>query len=128
MSGAKKRVNSRRKGKTGELELARRLGELGFPAKRGQQFKGGQDSPDVVCEGLSNIHWEVKRYADCKMFSAATLREWDRQAMEDAGPKLPVIAHRWNGQSTWWVRVLKTFSRPYWQTLEDFLADEAVKP
>lgn len=114
-------MNSRRKGKDGELELARRLGELGFPAKRGQQFKGGQDSPDVVCEGLGHVHFEVKRTADCKMFSPAMIREWEAQARRDAGDKLPVLAHRWNGQTTWWIRSLPSELAPYWQTLEEFL-------
>lgn len=119
----KKRVNSRRKGKTGELELARRLGELGFPAKRGQQFKGGQDSPDVVCEGLGHVHFEVKRTADCKMFSPAMIREWEAQARRDAGDKLPAVAHRWNRSSTWWIRVHPPKRAPFWQPLEDFIND-----
>lgn len=119
----KKPVNSRAKGANGERELARRLAELGFPAKRGQQFRGGVDSPDVVCAGLGGIHFEVKRYAECKMFSPATVKQWEAQARRDAGPdKLPVIAHRWNGQTTWWIRVLPSDVAPFWQTLEEFLA------
>ena len=119
-------VNSRRKGANGEREFAKALTELGFPARRGQQFAGGTDSPDVVCEGMGGIHFEVKRYRDCKMFSPATIQEWEAQARRDAGDKLPVIAHRWNGQSTWWLRVLPTEISPYWQTLEEFV--EGLKP
>ncbi|GAA3997240.1 hypothetical protein GCM10022631_04690 [Deinococcus rubellus] len=129
----KKPVNSRRKGADGEREFAHALADAGFPATRGQQHAGGADSPDVRCEALAWIHFEVKRLADCKMFSPAQIREWAAQARRDAGPaKLPVLAHRWNGQSTWWIRVLPTDYRlPYWQTLSEFLTDvveRASKP
>ena len=43
------KINSRAKGARYERELARYLDENGFPARRGQQFAGGSDSPDVVC-------------------------------------------------------------------------------
>jgi hypothetical protein len=54
-------MNSRNKGKRGELEAAKFLASEGFPARRGQQFSGGTDSPDVLCEALPRIHFEVKR-------------------------------------------------------------------
>ena len=51
-------MNSKRKGKRGELELAKKLKECGFSARRGQQYSGiGGD--DVV--GLDGIHIECKR-------------------------------------------------------------------
>ncbi|WP_161883900.1 hypothetical protein [Deinococcus alpinitundrae] len=121
----KKPVNSRRKGADGEREFTRALTDAGFPATRGQQHAGGANSPDVRCEALAWIHFEVKRMADCKMFSPAQIKTWEAQARRDAGPdKLPVIAHRWNGQSTWWVRILPSNGHmPYWQFLSDFLMD-----
>jgi hypothetical protein len=51
--------NSRRKGAQGERLAAAYLASLGFPARRGQQFRGGGDSPDVICDLA--IHLEVKR-------------------------------------------------------------------
>ena len=48
-------INSRTKGKTGELELSKVLRDKGFAAHRGQQFKGGAGSPDVVCTDLEHI-------------------------------------------------------------------------
>lgn len=54
-----KRINSRQKGKRGEREAAKFLQSLGIVARRGQQFSGGKDSPDVVTE-LENVHIEVK--------------------------------------------------------------------
>jgi len=51
-------MNSKRKGKRGELELAKKLKEYGFSARRGQQYSGiGGD--DVV--GLDGVHIECKR-------------------------------------------------------------------
>lgn len=93
-------MNSRAKGKRGELELAHFLAEHGHPARRGQQFSGGTDSPDVVAESLSHLHIE------CKRVEAGNLYEWLRQASRDAGPvKIPVVFHRRNDEE--WVVVLK---------------------
>ena len=51
-------VNSRNKGKSGELELAHELERLwGVSARRGQQFSGSPDSPDVVT-GIPGLHIE----------------------------------------------------------------------
>ena len=52
-------VNSRQKGKRGELEVAHILKEHGFDARRGQQYAGANGDADVV--GLDGIHIEVKR-------------------------------------------------------------------
>lgn len=117
----KKPVNSRAKGARGELQLAHRLTELGYPAERGQQRKGGSDSPDVICPSLP-FHLEVKVYADCQMFSPAMLATWDAQARKDCGKRPPVIVHKWR-RSGWWVRVLPWGRKPYWQPLEDWLTD-----
>jgi len=81
-------MNSRRKGKRGEREAAAFLTGNGFPARRGQQFAGSPDSPDVVCPLLPGVHLEVKR---CER---TDLEGWLRQATADAGGKLPVVLHR----------------------------------
>lgn len=92
-------INSRTKGKTGELELAKLLREHGFEARRGQQFSGGTDSPDVVCDALPDIHLE------CKRVEAGSLYKWLEQAKCDAGPdKIPVVAHRRSRED--WVAIL----------------------
>jgi hypothetical protein len=85
-------MNSRSKGKRGELEFAHYLQAAGYPARRGQQFSGGKESPDVVCAALPDIHWEVKRT------EAGNPYKWMAQAVRDAGrSKIPVVAHRRNG-------------------------------
>lgn len=50
---------SRDKGARGEREFRDLLREHGFEARRGQQFAGGNDSPDVVTD--LPCHVEVKR-------------------------------------------------------------------
>lgn len=60
-------INSRSKGKRIELEFAHLLTEYGHEARRGQQFSGGADSPDVICQSLP-IHWEVKGVEKLNLF------------------------------------------------------------
>lgn len=49
-------MNSREKGKRGELELAKLLRDCGFDTRRGQQYSGANGDADVV--GLPGIHIE----------------------------------------------------------------------
>lgn len=84
-------VNSRAKGKRGELELAAYLREHGFDSRRGQQFKGGGDSPDVT--GLPGHHIEAKRVEALNVNAAYA------QAVRDAAPgEVPLVAWRKNGK------------------------------
>ena len=94
----RKKINSRTKGKVGELELAAFLREYGIDASRGVQYKGGKDSPDVVTS-LSSVHFE------CKRVEAGSPYVWLAQAIRDAGDtKTPVVAHRRNGKD--WIAIL----------------------
>lgn len=54
-------TNSRAKGARGERELRDWLRARGHDARRGQQFAGGTDSPDVVSDLDDVMHIEVKR-------------------------------------------------------------------
>ena len=85
------KINSRDKGKRGELELAAFLKGYGYDdARRGQQFKGGTDSPDVV--GVPGLHFECTRVEALSVYAAFA------QACRDSGPaSIPVVAHRRNG-------------------------------
>lgn len=92
-------INSRAKGARGEREFANLLCEYGFDARRGQQFSGGKDSPDVVCTALPQFHFEVKRV------ERGSLYDWMAQAERDAGQeKTPVVAHRRSDKQ--WVAIL----------------------
>lgn len=81
-------MNSKCKGKRGELELAKKLKECGFSARRGQQYSGiGGD--DVV--GLDGIHIECKRSERLNVYKAI------EQAIKDASAdELPAVFWRKN--------------------------------
>ena len=81
-------VNSRAKGARGERLWRDELREAGFTARRGQQFAGGTDSPDVICEELKNLHMEVK------CVQALNLDKACEQAERDAGKKAWIVAHK----------------------------------
>ena len=85
---------SRDKGKRGELELAAAFRAEGFDARRGQQHKGGSDSPDVMVDGLPWLYPECKRvetYSIRQLYDALAL------ARREGGPeKLPAVFYRRN--------------------------------
>jgi Holliday junction resolvase len=83
-------INVKRKGAKGELDWRDKVREYGFDCARGRQYHGGQDSPDVVSEDLDRYHFEVKFSQNTSFY------KWFRQAAADAGPKIPVVAHRAN--------------------------------
>jgi len=92
-------INSKQKGKAGELEAVRVLKEHGFSdARRGQQFKGTPDSPDIICPSLGAFHFEVKRTERLNLYDAIG------QAEKDAGDSTPVVMHRKNNHK--WVAIL----------------------
>lgn len=97
-------INSNTKGKRGEREFANFLKNYGFEARRGQQYAGGGDSPDVVTN-MEGLHWEVKRVETFQLYKAL------EQARFDATfEHIPVVAHRRNKKP--WVAVI---------SMDDFL-------
>jgi hypothetical protein len=86
---------SRQKGKRGERECAAELGQLlGVDARRGVQFQGGPDSPDVVLDGVA-IHVEAKRVERLQLWAAI------EQAAADApAGKVPVVWHKANRRAS----------------------------
>ena len=90
-------MNSKQKGKRGELEFSAFLRDRGIEARRGQQFSGGDNSPDVV-HSIPGIHFEVKR---CER---STPYEWLLQAAADSGSKVPIVAHRQNNRD--WIAIM----------------------
>jgi len=90
-------MNSRNKGKVGEREFAALLREHGYDARRGQQFAGGADSPDVVSDALAWLHVEVKRVQNLNLTDACVQAEGDCGRGAPAGHKKPwIVAHRRN--------------------------------
>lgn len=84
-------MNSRRKGKEGELSLARKLREYGYPCRRSVQYSGANGDADVV--GLPGIHIE------CKRVERLNLTDAMHQAIRDSQPgELPAVFHRRNSE------------------------------
>lgn len=85
-------MNSRSKGKHGELELARVMRDYGYDCRRGQQYAGANGDADVV--GLPGIHIECKRVERLDLTGAVA------QAKRDARHgELPAVFHRRNRES-----------------------------
>ncbi len=101
-------IHSLNKGKRGEREWAAWLNEnLNCSARRGVQYSGGPDSPDIVDTAIPCIHYEAKRVEKLNIGEAMA------QAVADAGVKIPVVAHRKNRQEcmvTLRAKDLKSFS------------------
>ena len=88
-------INSKRKGKTGELELANKLKEYGYNTQRSVQYNGKDGQADVL--GLPHIHIECKRVEKLNLYDAM------EQAKRDAKHgDLPTVFHRKN-RSNWLV-------------------------
>ncbi len=83
----------REKGKRGERELASKLREYGYNARRGQQFCGANGDADVV--GLEDIHIECKRTERLSIYEALAQAKADKKESEK-----PIVCHRKN-HSEW---------------------------
>lgn len=109
-------INSRQKGKAGELELAHKLKEYGYDAKRSVQYNGKDGQADVL--GLPSIHIECKRVEQLNLYKAMD------QAKRDAknGDK-PAVFHRKN-RCNWLVTMeLDDFMKIY----EEYQATQRLR-
>ena len=96
-------MNSKSKGKRGELELCRKLREHGYRCNRSVQYCGANGDADVV--GLPGIHIECKRVERLNLEDA--MAQSRRDAREE---EIPVVMHR-KTRSPWLVTT----------TLEDWI-------
>ena len=88
-------INSREKGKKGELELSHLLKKLGFNTRRSVQYSGANGDADVV--GVPGLHIE------CKRVERLNIHEAMQQSRRDArGDEIPVVMHRKN-RTSWLV-------------------------
>ena len=102
----KSSVNSREKGKRGERQWRDELRANGYMARRGQQFAGSPESPDVVCEELNWAHMEVKCTERFNVYDAMD------QAIRDAGARrVPFVMHKRNFRRWLVVMQAETFFR-----------------
>ena len=84
-------TNSRAKGCRGERDLAKKLREYGYDCRRGVQYQGSPDSPDVI--GLPGVHIECKRVE-----KPSWSDDWLLQAKRDCGENIPAVFHRRNNE------------------------------
>lgn len=91
-------TNGNKKGKVGELEAAALLRKHGFEARRGQQYKGGGDSPDII-HNLEGFHIEVKRVEALSLYTALDQANADKKSSESA-----LVLHRRNKRP--WVVIM----------------------
>jgi hypothetical protein len=107
-------MNSRAKGARGERQWRDELRANGYAARRGQQFSGSPDSPDVVCAALAWVHFEVKAVErlnieeamlqatrDCRVRnSECGIEDHLTPALSPMGGegdrKVPIVAHKRN--------------------------------
>lgn len=82
-------INSKRKGKTSELEVSHILQRWGYDARRSQQYAGSNGDADVV--GVPGLHIEVKHVEKLNLYKAI------EQSVNDAKDgEIPVVVHRKN--------------------------------
>ena len=99
-------INSKIKGDKGEIELAHKLEEYGYTARRSVQYNGKDGQADVI--GLPKIHIECKRVEKLNIYNAID------QAKRDAkNGDMPTVFHRKN-RSNWLVTMeLDEFMKLY---------------
>lgn len=104
-------MNSKKKGNRIERAFAHLLMDHGFGARRGVQFSGSPDSPDVVCEDLKEFHFEVKGVERLNIDNAM------EQAGQDKGKyQMATVAHKKN-RGEWmitmlfddWIEIIKEY-------------------
>jgi Holliday junction resolvase len=91
-------MNSRQKGKRGERQWRDELRAHGYAARRGQQFSGSPESPDVVSPALPLIHFEVKAVERLNIEDAMEQARRDSKArvisVRSPVGRVPIVAHR----------------------------------
>ena len=89
-------INSREKGKKGEIEISHILQGYGYETRRGQQFNGANGDADVV--GLPGIHLEIKRVERLNIDKALeqSIRDTYADEIRQGTDLIPVVMHRSN--------------------------------
>ena len=107
--GPSKKINSRSKGKRGELSACHDIAALfGCTCRRTQQFSGwgGGDSADIVCDETPSIFWEIKRVARLCVYRAML------KATKQCGRQCPVILHRPDRSAVGWMLTIRLEDLP----------------
>lgn len=98
-------VNSKAKGARFERQLASKLRNYGYDARRGQQYCGANGDADVI--GLPGIHIEAKHQERMQLY------DWMAQAKHDARGALPAVFHKRNNSAILVTMELNDFMEIY---------------
>lgn len=88
-------INSKQKGKRGELEVVQIFRDAGFPAERTAQYCGNNPEGIADVRGVPGVHIEVKRVEHINIDDALD------QSKRDAGKTdggIPIVVHRRSGK------------------------------
>lgn len=103
-------VNSRNKGKVGELAACAELHSLfGWVCRRSQQFSGwakGGASADILVDQTPAIFWEIKRVEKLNVGKALSV------AISQCGRSVPVVMHRPNRSPNGWMLTIRLIDLP----------------
>lgn len=108
-------INSKQKGKAGELEFCHECAKYGFTdVYRTAQTNGKLEQSLADCEGLKYIHTEVKRVERLNIDTAIEQAIRDTSVKKEK--KLPVVFHRRN-RKHWiasmpfdqWIKMYKSY-------------------
>lgn len=96
-------VNAKNKGRIFELKIAHIFQELGYKARRGQQYCGGNGDADV--EGVPYLHIE------CKARETWNVYEWMEQAVNDSqkNGRIPTVIAKKNNKEILVIQRLEDF-------------------
>lgn len=113
-------INSKRKGAEGERELARKLREYGYKARRTVQYCGKADDGEADLLGLPGIHIECKRTERLNLYEAVGQAKRDSEGTQH----LPVVFHRKNNCEWLVILPLDDFMHLYREYASDLLLNE----
>jgi hypothetical protein len=126
-------LNSRQKGTRGERQWRDELRANGYVARRGQQFSGSPDSPDVVCDALAWVHFEVKAVERLNIEDAMEQARRDAARHTSSGlrppspqrgeGRVPIVAHKRNHRR--WLVTMD--AERFFQFLRGTLPPEDIK-
>ena len=86
-------INSKKKGKGGELEVCRLCKSEGYDVHRTAQYCGNNEDGSADCLGLPGIHIEVKRVEHLNIDDALAQATRDAAKTDNA---IPAVFHRKN--------------------------------
>lgn len=86
-------INSKRKGKVGELEFCKKMKEYGYNVRRSAQYCGNAEEGQADVIGLDYIHCEIKRVENLNLYNAMEQSRRDRKAGQ-----FPAVFHRKNNK------------------------------